>query len=64
MNDKGKDYLNVIKKNDSINIISKVKEGIHPYLDMELRASKVYSLVSDKDIFKEEFKPLIYKRFN
>lgn len=64
MNNIGKDYLNVVKKNENINIISKVKEGIHPYLDIELRASKVYSLVSDKDIFKEEFKPLIYKRFN
>ncbi len=64
MNETGKSFLNTIKKDFSPPIISKVKEGIHPYLDIELRASKVYSLVSKQDIFKEEFKPLIYLRFN
>lgn len=64
MNDIGKSYLSTIKKDFPIPIISKVKEGIHPYLDLELKASKVYSLVSNKDIFKEEFQPLIYLRFD
>lgn len=64
MNDKGKAYLSSIKKDFTPPIISKVKEGIHPYLDIELRASKIYSLVSDVDVFKEEFKPLIYKRID
>ena len=59
MNQQGKAYLNHIKHDISIPIISKVKEGLHPYLDMELRVSKIYGIASDIDSFKEEFKPLI-----
>ena len=64
MNQIGKEYLNTIKKELTIPLISKVKDGIHPYLDMELRVSKVYSIASDKDTFKEEFKPLINVYFS
>lgn len=60
MNDTGKSYLNSVKKNISIPLISKVTENIHPYLDAELKVSMIYSLVSDRDIFKEEFHPVIY----
>ena len=59
MNQIGKAFLNKVKHNIEIPIISKVKEGIHPYLDMELRVSKIYGIASDTDSFKEEFKPLI-----
>lgn len=64
MNEVGKVYLNTIKKTLSIPLISKIKEEIHDYLDMELKASKVYGLVSDIDTFKAEFDPIIYFRFN
>jgi predicted nucleotidyltransferase len=60
MNDSGKNYLHQIKKEISIPLISKVKEGIHPYLDHELQVSKIYSLGLKKDIFKQEFERLIY----
>lgn len=60
MNDIGRKHLNEIKHDLTIPLISKVKEGIHPYLDIEIRTSKVYSLVSDKDIYKQEFKQPIY----
>ncbi len=60
MNDTGKGYLNKIKKEIEVPLISKVKEGIHPYLDHELQVSKVYSLGLQKDIFKEELKRLLY----
>ena len=60
MNDKGRKHLNEIKHDLLIPLISKVKEGIHPYLDIEIRVSRVYSLVSDKDIYKQEFKQPIY----
>jgi predicted nucleotidyltransferase len=59
MNQQGKAFLNSVKHDIEIPIISKVKEGIHPYLDMELRVSKIYEIASDTDSFKEEFKPLI-----
>jgi len=61
MNDTGKEYLNLIKKDVNVPIISKVTENIHPYLDTELKVSMIYSLVSDRDIFKEEFYPVIYE---
>lgn len=60
MNSTGQAYLNEIKHKLDIPLIAKVKEGIHPYLDIEIRVSKVYSLVSDRDIFKQEFKQPIF----
>lgn len=57
MNKIGKDYLSTIKKKVTVPIVTNVKENIHPYLDFELKVSKIVSLVSDKDIFKEEFNP-------
>ena len=60
MNDIGRKHLNEIKHDLTVPLISKVKEGIHPYLDIEIRTSRVYSLVSDKDIYKQEFKQPIY----
>ncbi len=64
MNDIGKSYLNSVKKDLAIPLISKVTENIHPYLDTELKVSMLYSLVTDRDIFKEEFNPVIYMHFN
>ena len=61
MNETGKEYLNSVKKDLKVPLISKVTENIHPYLDAELKASMIYSLVSDRDIFKEEFHPVIYE---
>jgi hypothetical protein len=57
MNINGKNYLSTIKNQIDIPIITNVKEGLHPYLDMELKVSRIYSLVSDKDVFKESFDP-------
>ena len=60
MNDAGKNYLNTIKHELTVPLISKVKEGLHPYLDHEIRVSKIYSEGLHKDIFKEEIGRLIY----
>jgi len=59
MNLQGKKYLNTIKKDLTVPLITKIKAEKHPYLEHELRASKIYSLMSDRDIFKQEFKPVI-----
>ena len=64
MNEKGRTYLNQVKNDIDIPIITNVKEGIHPYLDIELRVSKIYSLASDKDTFKMEFNPKLNLRFD
>ncbi|MBN2604772.1 MAG: nucleotidyltransferase [Bacilli bacterium] len=63
-NDVGKAYLSLVKKTLTIPIISKMKEHIHDYLDLELKASKIYSIMSDTDTFKAEFLPIIYLRFD
>jgi predicted nucleotidyltransferase len=63
-NDIGKAYLSLVKKTLTIPVISKVKENIHDYLDIELQASKIYSLASDIDTFKAEFSQIIYLRFD
>lgn len=58
MNTKGQAYLNTIKKNISIPLIVKVKEGINKDLNIELKASKIFSLLDD--IYTLEFqKPII-----
>ena len=64
MNNKGQSYLNIIKKDLEIPLISKISDKKHPYLEIELTCSKIYSMVSDIDVFKEEFKPLIFLHFD
>ncbi|MCK5761583.1 MAG: nucleotidyltransferase family protein [Candidatus Izimaplasma sp.] len=64
MNSNGQNYLNIIKKDLEIPLISKISDKKHPYLEMELTCSKIYSMASDKDVFKEEFKPLIFLHFD
>jgi len=64
MNKKGQSYLNTIKKDLSIPLISKITESKHPYLEMELKASKIYSMASDIDVFKEELMPPILLHFD
>jgi predicted nucleotidyltransferase len=60
MNQKGQEVLRDIKHDITVPLIVKVKEKLHPYLDIELRVSKIYSLVSDEDIYNQEFKqPII-----
>lgn len=59
MNQDGQAYLSSIKKDIDIPLITKVGAIKHPYLEHELRASKIYSIMSDEDIFKQEFQPVI-----
>ncbi len=64
MNNKGQNYLNTIKKDLKIPLISKISESKHPYLEMELKTSKIYSMVSDIDVFKKELMPPIFLHFD
>lgn len=60
MNDNGKAYLNKIKHDLEIPLISNVKEKIHPYLDHEIQVSRVYSSALKRDLIKDEIGRLIY----
>jgi len=57
----GKEYLNKIKKQINIPIITGYKKNISKILDIELRITKIYSLVTSKTLIKEEYrnKPII-----
>ncbi len=59
MNETGKAYLSQIKHDLTVPLVTNAKEGIHPYLDHELKVSQIYTLASDKDVFKMEFDPTI-----
>lgn len=53
-NQKGKIYLNKIKKNMEIPIITKYKK--YKNLDIEIRSSSIYSLLEDDTIIEKEYK--------
>lgn len=58
---KGKEYLSKIKKQIDIPVITGYKKNISKTLDIELRITKMYSLVTSSDQVKEEYrnKPII-----
>lgn len=64
---KGRDYLNKVKKNCPLPIISKFSKEQSKILDLELRATSVYASILDEKkkielIEKEyQFRPIIYK---
>ncbi len=60
MNKVGQTILSDIKHNLDVPLVVKVKEGIHPYLDFEIQVSKVYSLASNQDIYRQEFQQPIF----
>jgi predicted nucleotidyltransferase len=60
MNDRGRQYLNHMKHNLPVPLYTKIKEGLHPYLDIELRVTKVCDVIREKPLYKEEFKPVIF----
>lgn len=60
MNDQGRAHLSNIKKDLAIPLYTKIKEGLHPYLDIELRVTKVYNMATNTDLYKQEFHPVIF----
>ena len=58
---KGKEYLNKIKKDIKVPLITGYKKNISKILDIELRITKIYSLVTDSSLIKREYqkKPII-----
>lgn len=54
-NNKGRIYLNKIKKNIDVNIVTNYKENISKLFDLEYKISCIYYLIANKDLIKEEF---------
>ncbi len=59
MNSKGQNYLNSIKADLPVPLITKIKKVRHPYLDIELKITEIYDLVYRKNLLKKEFEPVI-----
>ena len=57
----GQEYLNKIKKEITLPIITGYKKNISKILDIELMATKIYSLEIDPSLIKREYqiKPII-----
>ena len=55
-NNKGKEYLNKIKKDINIPIITNYKKNISKLLDIELKALSIYSMIIDKSLMVKEYK--------
>lgn len=57
----GKEYLSKIKKQIRVPLITGYKKNISKILDTELRITKIYSLVTNNNLIKEEYrnKPII-----
>ncbi len=58
---RGQEYLNKIKKELSIPLVIGYKKNISKILDIELKATKIYALVTDMSLIKREYqtKPII-----
>lgn len=62
-NSKGRDYISKIKKEIDIPIITNYQKNLSLTLDIELRISKIYSLLTGYNITRREYqkKPIIKK---
>jgi hypothetical protein len=60
LNKKGKEYLNSIKKELDIPIISKITREKDEMLEYEIETTKIYDIYTN-NLEKREFQSLIYK---
>ena len=62
LNDNGKNYLNKIKKELDLPIISKISRNKDPMLEYELETTKIYDLIYNENLLKKEYQNTIYKK--
>lgn len=60
LNIKGRNYLNKIKKDIDIPIISKLLREKDEMLDYELKTTKIYDILSNENLLKRECEKIIY----
>ena len=60
LNINGKRYLNSIKKNIDIPIISKITRDKDPMLEFEIDTTNIYDIIKNNDLVNEEFRSIIY----
>ena len=60
-NKNGKDYLNNIKKELDVPIISKITREKDSMLEFELNTTKIYDLIYNEELFTKEYQNHLYK---
>ena len=60
-NKTGKEYLNNVKKDLDVPIISKITREKDPMLEFELNTTKIYDLIYNEDLFTKEYQNHLYK---
>ena len=60
-NKNGKNYLNSIKKDLDVPIISKITREKDSMLEFEINTTKIYDLIYNEDLFKKEYQNHLYK---
>ena len=63
-NKNGKDYLNAIKKDMTIPLISKLKREKEKMLELELKIQKIYDIISNEKLNEEKIFPIIKEDIN
>lgn len=61
LNKKGRDYLNTVKKDTDIPIISKITREKDEMLEFEIETTKIYDIIHNENLVKREFERIIYK---
>ena len=61
LNEKGKVYLNEIKKDIDIPIISKITREKDPMLEFEIQTTEIYDLPHHENLVKKEYQNKLYK---
>lgn len=62
MNETGRKYLNIIKKEISYKIVTNFSKYQHPALNIELKATILLSLISKEDLIQKEYSSIPYKK--
>lgn len=60
MNNHGKKYLNIIKKQCPYHLVTHITKYKHPALDIEIKATKLLSLISSLPLIYEEYAHIPY----
>ena len=60
LNNKGRYYLNSIKKDINLPIISKITKYKDEMLEYELETTKIYDIIYNENLLKNEYSKIIY----
>ena len=61
LNKKGSTYLNTIKKDLELPLISKITREKDEMLEFEIETTKIYDIINNENLVKREFERIIYK---